>query len=100
LTSIRDSIRAGDPACNRKDATWVLQKEMAMKVVRKIVDRVPGGSRLSTAAGGVMVTFAADDPLVLNGTYGREVNKPGERARIAKAHSSQLKAGPMALAEP
>jgi len=32
-----------------------------------------------------VIIFAADDPLVLNGTYDREGYKPGERARIAKA---------------
>jgi hypothetical protein len=32
-----------------------------------------------------VIIFAADDPLVLDGTYDREGYKPGERARIAKA---------------
>jgi len=36
-----------------------------------------------------MIIFAANDPLVLNGTYDREGYKPGERARIAKARARQ-----------
>lgn len=46
-----------------------------------------------------MIIFAADDPLVLNGTYDREGYKPGERARIAKARAHQVdtaNGGPMA----
>lgn len=33
-----------------------------------------------------MIIFEADDPLVLDGTYDQEGYKPGERARIQKAH--------------
>lgn len=36
-----------------------------------------------------MIIFAADHPLVVNGTYDREGYKPGERARIAKARARQ-----------
>jgi hypothetical protein len=44
-----------------------------------------------------VIIFAADDPLVLNGTYDREGYKPGERARIAKARTLQTKGSvPMA----
>jgi len=38
-----------------------------------------------------MIIYAADDPLVLDGTYDREGYKPGERARIAKARAQQAK---------
>lgn len=37
-----------------------------------------------------MILYAADDPLVLNGTYDREGFKPGERARIEKAAARQF----------
>lgn len=37
-----------------------------------------------------MKIFAADDPLVLNGTYDQEGYKPGERARIANAAARRL----------
>lgn len=40
--------------------------------------------------------FAADDPLVLNGTYDQEGYKPGERARIAKARQRTLEEDRMA----
>jgi len=40
-----------------------------------------------------MIIFAADDPLVLNGTYDREGYKPGERARIAKARQAEGRHG-------
>jgi hypothetical protein len=36
-----------------------------------------------------MIIYAADHPLVLNGTYDVEGYKPGERARIAKAKAHQ-----------
>ena len=45
-----------------------------------------------------MIIYAADDPLVLNGTYDREGYKPGERARIAKAKARQEK-GPTTMAK-
>jgi len=38
-----------------------------------------------------MIIYAADDPLVLNGTYDQEGYKPGERARLAK-HKARLAA--------
>jgi hypothetical protein len=44
-----------------------------------------------------VIIFAADHPLVLNGTYDQEGYKPGERERIAKARArSQQEADPMA----
>ena len=44
-----------------------------------------------------MIIYAADDPLVLDGTYDREGYKPGERARVAKARAQQAKGSdPMA----
>lgn len=36
-----------------------------------------------------MKIYEADDPLVLDGTYDQEGYKPGERARIQKAHARQ-----------
>lgn len=36
-----------------------------------------------------MIIYAADDPLVVNGTYDREGYKPGERERLAKARARQ-----------
>lgn len=46
----------------------------------------------------VRFIFAADDPLVLNGTYDREGYKPGERERIAKARARAAKgSAPMKL---
>jgi hypothetical protein len=41
-----------------------------------------------------VIIFAADDPLVVNGTYDREGFKPGERARIAKARAQHAKGSP------
>jgi hypothetical protein len=42
-----------------------------------------------------VIIFAADDPLVLNGTYDREGYKPGERERIANARARQEKEATM-----
>jgi len=43
-----------------------------------------------------MIIYAADHPLVLNGTYDREGYKPGERARIAQARARQERIEAMA----